>query len=226
MADEDDDDLEFEPADAGVAFRAEMAATNFALGYWRHIVAVLVVVLLGFLFYGQYQSWHLGDQRDSARQIFEAERALRDAEDPQPELFGQVADALMAVDARGMAKSEALLKAAELYRLAEQPEKQRSTLELAAGASEGVLAYAADAAIANLDLEAGDGDAATARLRRLMDSEQGFLAQQAALDLALMYEHLDRTADARAVYDEFTARFPESELGDEVRERRAKLGDG
>ena len=88
------------------------------------------------------------------------------------------------------------------YRLAEDPEKQRAVLEQAA-ASGGtdVLAYAAEAALANLDLEAGDGDAATTRLQKLMTSHEGFLAEQAALDLALMYEHLERTDDARAIYD-------------------------
>lgn len=204
-----------------------MAATNFMLGYWQYLIGVLVVVLLGFLFFGQYQSWHLADQRAASRQIFEAEKALRTDELPTAEVFAAVADGLLEIEARGMARTEALLKAAELYRLAEDPEKQRAALELAAAAGgTDVMAYAAEAALANLDLEAEDGDAATARLRTLMTTHQGFLAEQAALDLALMYEHLERTDDARAIYDAFPTQFPESQFSEVAAARRAKLGEG
>jgi hypothetical protein len=225
--DDDDDDLEFEPADAGVAFRAEMAATNFFMGYWRHIVAVLVLVLLGFLGYGQYDTWYQGDQRETSRSIFEAEkRVLMAEEEPPPEVFTELADELVAIAelGRGTARIEALLKSAEYYRVAGNTAKQRSSLEAVAESGPSVTGFTAKAALANLDLDAGDSDSAVARLLALMEASEGSLAQQAALDLALMYEHLGRVDEARSLYAEFPARYPDSVYNEQVSARLTKLG--
>ncbi len=219
MADQEDDELELAPADAGTLFRAEMWATNAILGYWKHLLAALLVVLLGFLFWGQYQSWVQRSQRAATAEIAEAvatlpaplvelpERMASGLVEAEPAALEKVGDTLVeqAGATGGTARAEALLNASELYRLAENTEKQRRALADASQGAGGVLLYAAEAALANLELELGEGDAAVGRLRQLVDSQQGYLAEQAALDLGLALEHLDRKDDAVKVYDDFLA---------------------
>ncbi len=222
---EDDDDLEFEPADAGFSFRAEMWAKNVLMGYWKAILAVLITGLVGILFYGQYQSWYLMNQRASASEIFDAVKDLDDG--ATPEDYTKAAEMLerIAETARGTARTEALLRAADYYRQAVDPEGQNRALTTAdAKPSTGVLGYAVDANLANLALERGDGDDAVARMRKLADQSEGYLAEQATLDLGLMYEHLERVDEARALYIAFLTDFPDSASAEQVRVRQRQLG--
>ncbi|MEM6925447.1 MAG: tetratricopeptide repeat protein [Myxococcota bacterium] len=232
---DEEDDLEFQQADAGLLFRAEMWATNAFLGYWRHLVAGLVVVLLGFLLWGQYTAWVVSDQRSASQQIHQALGDLPPLDRIGPgRAFGQeLADGAdlaktagelekVAEDSRGAAHTEALLKAAELYRLAGKPDDQRRVLETAEADAEGVLAYGVQSSLATLDLEAGNGDAAVDRLRGLADRAD-VLGEQASLDLGRVLETLERDEEARQVYDAFESQWPESTRLDEVRERKKAL---
>lgn len=54
-----------------------MAVQNAILGYWRHAIAAIVVVLAAVFAYGQYDAWKVGVQQDQARQVAEAEAALQ-----------------------------------------------------------------------------------------------------------------------------------------------------
>lgn len=232
---DEEDDLEFQQADAGMLFRAEMWATNAFLGYWQYLLAGLVVVLLGFLIYGQYTAWVENDQRASSERIYQATKDLPPLEMIGPQrAFGQplppkvdlpgIAAQLeqIAGESRAAARVEALLKAAEIYRLAEDPEGERRALTAAEDSAEGVLAYGVESSLANLDLEAGDEDAAIARLRKLAERKD-ILGQQAMLDLARAYETSERIEEARKVYDTFETQWPESSRLDEVRERKKAL---
>jgi tetratricopeptide (TPR) repeat protein len=231
-----DDDLDLKPAKAGALFRAEMFTSNVVLGYWRSALTVVVVVLLGILLYGQYKNYHRRSQRGTAAEIAQ-EIAKLPA--PLPELAQQVAsgqtvdtaqlvttaDALMAIgsSSSGTASTEALLHAAELYRLASAPDKQRTALTAATESADGVLLFAAEEGLANLELAEGKGEEAVARLRTLSEGED-FLAEQAALDLGLALEHLGRPAEAAEVYASFLTKWPESTRKDEVEEHQARLG--
>jgi hypothetical protein len=260
---EEDDDLILEQGDAGAAFRAEMAATNMLLGYWKHLVAVIVVFLACVLFYGWYDGWHTSNQRAATKatamelsalpvpieripMLIQMEETLASLppDEKIPPYFSQLlgvpsswtgsdvfvpsTDELKAlagsVEALGngftdTAKAEALLKAAELYRLAGDTEGRRRALEAAQGAAKGALEFAAVTALANLDLEDGRGEEAVNRLRTLTVGEDDFLAQQAMLDLGVALEHLDRGDEAGAVYADFLVRWPDAEQADEVRSR-------
>ena len=231
MADEPQDPNIPNP-DAGVAFRAEMAAQNFVLGYWKHGVALVVLILFGVFVYGQYSTMQLAAQRGYAEQIAEAQKSLptiapSGPTDEDRETLIAVADELSAVgqEARGTAAVEAWLRAAEIYRVANATAQQRKALEAAVAldAGAGPLRFAAQGALANLDLEQGDGDAAVARLTRLSEELDGYLAEQATLDLGLALEHLDRTEQAVEVYDRFLETWPDSPRADEARLRRGRL---
>lgn len=237
MAERTEEDLQLAPAEAGFAFKAEMAATNFLLGYWKHLLAVVAVVLLSILFYNQYRDWNQRAQRELSAQLAEAQRGLPASvvelpqllamgEDVAPDALSGTADRMMQIarDGSGAAAVEGFLEAAELYRLAGKPVEQRAALDAAAGQARGVLRFAAVGALANLDLEEGRGDEAVARLRELMDSNDGFLAQRAALDLGMALEHLDRGSEAEQVYATFLEKWPSSPAVEEVRMRRDRLG--
>jgi len=239
VADSEDDDLDLElaPADAGALFRAEMWATNTLLGYWKHLVAVLIVALLGFLFWGQYTSNVQRTQRGGAGQIAEALSALSVPLEELPEVvfFGEtpvdkdelekVAGSLesLAGTFTGIVRVEAHLKAAELYRLAGDRDAQRASLESALDGATGVLKFSAVGALANLELEVGEHEAAAARLQALVDGEEDFFAQQAALDLGLVYEAAEQTDAAAKVYEDFLTRWPDSEHASQISARRSRL---
>jgi len=240
ILDDEEEDLELAPADAGVLFRAEMAASNFIMGYWMYLTGVVVAVLAAILVYGQYSAWQVRDQQATAAQIAEVESELpapliqlpsmlagempSEVEDPEAELReAAVALDAIAAESPGAARVEARLKAAELYRLIGDPAAQRASLQDAADHAEGILAYSAQGALANLDLEEGNGDAAVERWRSLADNQEGYLAEQALLELGLALEALERDADAAAVYADFLAQYPESPRVDVARQRQARV---
>lgn len=231
-----DDDLDLKPADAGAAFRIEMFLTNALLGYWKHMVAAVVVCLLAILAWGQYGDWYTGTQRAATAQIADAlgrlpasvtELPTVVASDPSTDLtkIDAVGDELVAIanGARGASRIEGYLLAAELFRVAGKADKQRTALESAAAEAPGALAYAAESGLANLDLAEGKSDAAIERLKKLSTRETGFLAEQSTIDLAMAYEQLGRTSDASAAYDDFVSRFPDSPRLDQVKQRQAGL---
>ncbi|MBX2801138.1 MAG: tetratricopeptide repeat protein [Myxococcales bacterium] len=237
MAEPEDDDLDLQPADAGALFRAEMWATNTVLGYWRHMLAVVVTGLLIFLFYGQYITYVQRTQRGMTAEIAKLESELPTSVEvlARAKSFGidagedgeleKVADDLVthAEGCWGASRAEALLKAAEIYRTLDNTEKRRNALSQAVDGAEGVMAFAAQGALANLELELGEHDEAVTRLRDLKRSQDGFLAQQAALDLGLALEQIGRSDEAVQVYDEFLSEWPESPKLSEVQERRKRV---
>lgn len=236
MAETAQDDLELKPARAGAAFRAEMFFTDIALRYWKHAVAAVVVGLLSVLAFGQYQQSVVREQRRASSAIAEEVAKLPA---PLPLLAQQVSaggtvdlakveavgDALVAIanGTSGTAAVDARMTAAEAFRLAGKPDKQREALTRALDGASGVLGWSVESAIANLDLQEGKGDEAVTRLEALSKKADGFLGEQATLDLGLAYETLGRKDDALRVYADFVARFPTSTRTEEVASRKARL---
>ena len=219
MAEENDEDLELELADAGVAFKAEMWLTNFMMGYWKHVLAVLIFGLLAVLLFTQYIDYVRKSQRDATYLISKVETSL-ESESTEAQCAAGNALAKVADQISGTAKIEALLKAAEYFRLCENAAEQRVVLQTAAENAEGLLLYSAIAALANLDLEEDMGDMAVQRLTTLRDDNTGFLAERAAIDLGLALEHLQRFDESQAVYADFLTAWPDSPRADEVRSRQ------
>ncbi len=231
-----EDDLDLKPARAGFLFRAEMFTTNVLLGYWRTFVALLVVVLLSILLYGQYRTWNRRSQRGTAAEVAQALAALPAPVEELPARIatGEVIDlaalvttadqvVALAESGRGTARTEGLLLASELYRITGETGKQRAALESATSSASRVLEFATHEGLANIDLASGKGEDAVARLRTLAEGKS-FLAEQATLDLGLALEHLGRTDEAAKVYTDFLARWPESPRKERVEERQGRLG--
>lgn len=235
MAEDEHDDLDLSPADAGALFRAEMATTNFLMGYWKGLLALLIVGLVSVLLYGKYLDYNITQQKSFAAQVALLEAKLGSPVIALPDALaaGQVDEAKIATLARemlevsragtGPARVEAALKAAEMFRVANLPDERRTALEEAVPHAEGVLAFSAQAALANLDLEQGRGEDAIARYEALLAEEDGFLAEQAMLELGLVYEALERPEEARQVYADFMVKFPESSRYDKAQQRDARL---
>lgn len=236
---EDNSDLQFTQAEAGLAFKGEMWAMNMLLGYWKHILSVICIGLASILIYGQYQNSVLRTQRSISAEIAMALNELpgelqelpaileTGIGDIKPDGIRAVAVKLQEIAAgkNGTAKVEALLKAAEIYRVIQDADGQRAVLDIAAIEANGALAYASQSALANLDLEQGDGVGAVARFEQLRTQSEGFFAQQATMDLALALEHLGKNGEAQQIYSEFLTTWPESDFNDEVGRRLSTLGE-
>ena len=226
MLEEDELDLELDPVDAGLIFRAEMWATNAFMGYWKHLLAFLIVLLLSILFYGQYNSWYQSEQRESSHEIFAVQRDVSpNATDSQND---QAGDSLIevAASARGLARAEALLLAGEYYRVSGNGEGQRNALEqLIADDPDGVVAFAARSAMASLELEEGNHDAAVAHLTWLYDNTSHFLSEQAGSDLGLVYEHLSRNDEAKQLYTAMLEEMPDGLRREMIEDRLSKFGE-
>jgi predicted negative regulator of RcsB-dependent stress response len=226
VLEEDELDLELDPVDAGLIFRAEMWATNAFMGYWKHLLAFLIVMLLTILFYGQYHNWYQNEQRRSSHEIFAVLKDL--GESPTDEQSNQAGDTLteLAGSARGLAKAEALLRAAVFYRSSGNGEGQREALGLLiADAPEGVVAFAGRSAMASLEIEEGNHDAAVSHLIWLHDNTSYFLSEQAGSDLGLVYEDLERNDEARALYTAMLADMQDGLRREMIEDRLSKLGE-
>jgi hypothetical protein len=241
VADEEEDDLDIAPAQAGALFRAEMWATNMLIGYWKIGLATLLTGLVGVMFFGQYQTYVQRNQRMGTGevalieqqmnmpiwQIAPAKAAAR-PETPTAEELVEHGNELMAVGQKyaGPAAVEAYLKAAELFRIAGRVDERRAALEAAAPEATGIFSYSVNAALANLDLEVDAGAEAETRLRDLVKRSHGMLADTATIDLGMALEHQGKTAEARVVYEEFLSKRADSTQRIAVEELLAKVNEG
>lgn len=235
----DEENLKLAKPSADTAFRAEMAMSNFFLGYWRHMAAAVGVGLIGVLLYGQWKSWESAADRKLTGDVAAALEALPEGvplsqlafrlqQDPTvmpADKLVELGDKLLAMSQTrgGTSAAEAALDAAELFRLAKNAEKRRAALTRASEAGPGAIAFTARMALAHLELEGGNGDAALTALRQLATDPDAFLAQQATLDLGLALEHLGQKEEAGRVYADFLVKWPDAASAGEVKTRQAAL---
>lgn len=237
---ESQDSYDLGEAGGDLALRAEMGVQEALLRWWKPILASVIAVVLGFVVYGWNQSMAQAQARATASAIADAQAPLPDkllmlaqsragmGEAPDPETLTPVADALVDVGHahRGAGAVEALLRAAELYRLADQPAPRRAALEKAVSLASGPLAFAAGGALANLDIEEGNVEEGLTRMQALTKLRPEFLARQATLDLAAAQEAAGREDDARATYQRFLATWPDAPETGEVKDRIDRVGEG
>ena len=72
------------------------------------------------------------------------------------------------------------------------------------------MGFGARNGLATLRLEAGDTDAAVELYRESAAENEGYLAQEALILLAEIFDADNKDAELKAVYDEFRLRFPDS----------------
>jgi tetratricopeptide (TPR) repeat protein len=236
LADEPENkDLDLEIEDAGVAFRAEMWATDKLMRYYRELGGLVLLALFATLVYGQWRTYYQNGQRGTTSAIADIEESmpntlielvqLKAGMKPDEQIdegeTREAADSLLQVAEKGTgtASVEAALKAAELYRLLDANEDRRKALEFAKGKADGVLLYAAVAGLANIDIEEGQPDAALDKFKSLQN-ESPYLARQATLDMASALEALERYDEAVVAYDGYLQKFPDAPDIDDVQSRR------
>ena len=230
------EDLSLPSHDAGALFRAEMAAQNFVLGYWKFLVGAVVGGLVLILIYGQTQSGIKARQQGYAAEVARVELPVAQILPnlaTQPALVSEgdlakveaAATALLAIgaEASGPAAAEAYMKAGELFRLLDQPEQQLIAYEGAVPLAAGDMAFAAASARASLLLNNGSADASVAAWRELSAAHDGFLGAFATLQLARTQRSVGDAAGAIASYDSLMSRFPESDLTTTASDERAGL---
>ncbi|HMV67718.1 MAG TPA: hypothetical protein PKA64_12795 [Myxococcota bacterium] len=223
---------------AGFAFRAEMWLTDFVLRFWRAGVALVIVVLVGAAGYGEYTNWIQQGQRNTSAAVADAMSDLSDGvqmmsfiksgrlPDKHLDVAGltETANKLVAIGrgASGAARVEACVKAAELFRLADDAAGRRTALELAASEAKGPLLYAVSSSLADLDIDEGKAEQGLARLRELQRGEDTS-ARLATLDLAAALEGLDRKAEAVQEYDTYLERWKTAPDVEDVKQRRDRI---
>lgn len=65
--------------EAGWVFRLEMMFSNLLLGYFRHVLALVALVLVGVFIYGQVRNYQVGAQKSGSEAITAVRVELRDA---------------------------------------------------------------------------------------------------------------------------------------------------
>lgn len=120
------------------------------------------------------------------------------------------ADELVAIgnETHGGESTAAFVEAAEFYRLVGAIEPRKAALTQVATNGTGVLAYSAQLALAHVQLDSGDVDGAVAAIRKIGETKDTTLAQDALLEIGHVYESVGRTPDAIAIYDEFITKYP------------------
>jgi tetratricopeptide (TPR) repeat protein len=214
-------------ADQDVLFKAQMTVANTLLGYWKHGVTALFVLLLLTFAVGQWLTHQTQTQREAQAAIARVDQkmpeldplarmGLTPMDDPNDParmslLAGLAAEyEAVAADSDGTARAMAWMRAAESWRRAGQLDKAKAAYQQIEG--DGVLGYTGATGVAALAADAGDVDGAVAALRPYADAREGFLAQQALLEIASIYEGAQRPDDARKALEELKTRFPDSSL--------------
>ncbi len=234
------EDLAIRPDGAGVAFRTEMAVSNFVLGYWKPMVAVVIAGLVGTLVYGLWANEQQAAQRAFTGEIAEVietqgldlqtlaqQKALSNAEKPfDGSKAATAAASILAIaeKASGVAAYEGAMKAAEFARFGGDAATRRAALELAQKrATDPVFQLSAAGALATLDVEEGKGADAVARFDALR-ADKGFVGRRAALELASVQEALGRNDEAKATLSDLLTRWPDAPEKVDVDARLARLG--
>lgn len=231
------EDLTLPSHDAGVLFRAEMASQNFVLGYWKVIVGVVVGALVCILLYGLAGNWDKARQQAYAADVAKIEIRVTeilpmlefDPSQVTPEDMGKVATAASELSAIGAAASgpasaEAHMKAAEMFRLLDNSERQLAEYDAAIATAEGDITFAARSARAALLVDVGSIEASVQAWQELASSNKGYLQAFSLLQLARTQTLAGDTTGAMASYDSLMADHADSPLALKASEERAALG--
>ena len=231
------------PEEQDVLFRAQMGVAKFVLGYWRYLVITVGAVLVVVFVYGT-----VSDLQSKRQQGWQAALAEVDIKVPPPDPLSQYglapadnpADAdkmgklaaaaqgyeAVAKEAGGTASVMAWLRAAETWERAGKKDEALAAYKAAdaVGASDAV-GWAAKSSLAAALADRGDVDGAAAIYRQAANGKD-FQAQSALYALGQLYAQAGRREDAGKAFEEFSGRFADSTLADEVAAARGKLVGG
>lgn len=208
-----------------VLFKAQMAVANFFLGYWKHMLGVLGVSLLGVLIYGFWTDYSRAQQQDVHQKIAEFEGALgaelRQAHEMgfpmPPDGDGESALLLatgeelqgLADTSGGVGSTYARLRAAALMKAAGRLDLALPVLEQAvADEPEGILGWSAKSQLAAGKLQQGDAEGALAIYQEVSSSGEDAVAQEALFLMGRTYRDLGRNQEAITAWQSYIATYP------------------
>lgn len=231
VAEQESQDLVLPQQEAGLSFRIEMLLSDLFFRYWKGLVVTIAAALIGAYAYGTWTTHVDTKQRLGAADVFDlvteldAIPAMGDLTDTQRQQLIDIGARLDAVGQATGGTGDALarLNAAAAYDRAGDHEAQARTLQTALRSAGGDLRGSVLSALANAELSAGQADAAILHWSELVKTGEGIIAQQAAVDLGVVLESLNRSSDALIVYTAFKARWPDSVLGSQVDAHLASL---
>ena len=233
------DDLE--EGDEDILFKAQMGIYQFFATNWKPLLGMLGVFLLGTLVYSLVSDHLRQQQREQHAAINEIDRrmpppdplaafGMAPADDPEDadrmanlkegaRRYGVIAD-----EGSGTAAVMSRLKEAGVHARIGDDAARLAALEKANEAgSKGILGWSATSQLAAARADAGDVDGAASLLESVNSTETGFIAEQALLDLGMLYEGAGRTDDAVRVLEDFTTRYPESIMTPQAAEVLGRL---
>ena len=223
-------ELPITPAEqeADFLFKAQMAAYHWVLGYWKQGLGVIGIVLLLALVGGQTATWYRDRQRASSAAL--AEIVAEMPEPPELAQYGLVprddlndpshvqtlrdaaaAFEKLAADSSGLVCAEAWFRAGDTWDRLQDDDHAIAAFQASFEADEGgIYTYAAGNRLAAALRRKGETAKADAAVRELATSLDGFLAENALLDLMKAQAAAgDREALERSAA-EFRARFANS----------------
>lgn len=216
------------PQETDAIFKMQMAASDLVLGYWKHFLGGILVLLVASFAWSVVKSWRASQAEDVYGRIGKIDYLMPPATERTP--FGEMPadDAAVpgrlediatgagkyeeiAREASGAAGVEAWLKAAEAWRRAGKPDAARAALEKAVAVeAPGIVHFTAQAALANALDAAGERDKAMGLYKDIAAAGAGFEGETALLRLASMQADGGEADAARATLNEFRTRFGSS----------------
>lgn len=224
-----------------VLFRVQMALAHYFFGYYRHALVVIAVALVIIGGVGLYRDNMREKQEGWQARLAEVEAKVPPV-DPMA-MYGLApaddrSDATrmaalessaqgfekVGAEATGTASAMAWLRAAEMWKRAGKADNVLSAAEKAhAVGAPGAVGWAARDSLAAAKATKGDVDGAAALLREAANGKD-FYAERALYELGQLYAQGKRPDEARKAFEEFSSRFADSTLADDVAVAVGRLG--
>jgi len=229
-------ELPVTPSDqeADVLFRVQMKVADLLLGYWKHGLAIVGVILLGTLITGLVSNHFRDAKRAVSEKVSDVDRSL-----PEPDALATYGiglpddlndpdrvDALtksareyeaIGKSASGVAGAEAWIKAGDVWNRLGDRENERKAFQAAweeEGA--GALGYTSGNRLALLIAQGGDHPKAKEILKKLGAEQTGIAAEEALISLMKLARQDGDTALVQETAASYRVRFPKSPRMDVV----------
>jgi len=220
-------------------FKTQMKLQQMVLGHWKTGLMFIIVMLLGVLGYGYWESHSLESQQAIQTEIAKISWKMPKSagiqlpgQEPDPNLENQFKAGAghfetIATETTGAGAVMAWMKAGSAWELGGDDTRAAAAYAAAhAVGAPGVLGWSAASAHAAALQKSDDLDGAAAILRAQVDMGRGLLSEQALIVLGEMYEDAGRTQESRSIYTEFAEKFPKSVLMDQVKSGLTRVGSG
>jgi hypothetical protein len=237
------DAVPFPDHEEDVLFKTQMRVLNALLGHWKIGLAIVGVVLLSVLVFGEYDSYIVNQQRGYQGQIADIDRRMPEAgpaerflggagEGLTPEVKANVEEGArryeaVAANAVGTGATMAWIRAGGAWERAGDQDKARKAFEGAhAVGSTGVVGWSAANQFSAAQAGAGDADGAIATLKSLSGKVTGLMAAQIEMGIATTLEDAGRTSESKAAFEAFLVAHPQSILVEQAKDGIRRLGAG